>query len=451
MTYEKALHYLDSFQRFGIRLGLERITYLLQALENPHLRFPSVLIGGTNGKGSTAAFLSSILRAGGYKVGLYTSPHLIDFRERIQINGHPIPEDKAVVLLNEMRSIIDQRQGQTSAINPQASALSYQLSAIDHPTYFEIATALAFTYFSREGVDLAVVEVGLGGRFDATNVLYPLASAITNVSLEHQDYLGEALPKIAFEKAGIIREKGHLVTAVQDPPAWEVVARVASELGAQVYKAGRDFAWKRKSFGLDGQTFNFFGELGEHHDLKIRLLGKHQVANAAVAVALSEVLRRQGVKLDSETISSGLSRAEWPGRLQVLCHRPLVLLDGAHNPGGARCLRASLEEILGGCRLLLVFGVLGDKEWERMLAELGPLAYQVVLTQPDTPRAVGPEKLYLIAQRHCPRVVIQERVPEALAYVLSQASQEDAICVTGSLYTVGEVLRDWGLESRPEA
>ncbi|MBI5166305.1 MAG: bifunctional folylpolyglutamate synthase/dihydrofolate synthase, partial [candidate division NC10 bacterium] len=439
MTYEQALHYLDSFQRFGIRLGLERITYLLQALGNPHLQFPSILIGGTNGKGSTAAFLSSILRAGGYKVGLYTSPHLIDFRERIQINGHPIPEDKAVELLNEMRSIIDQRQGQTSAISPQSSVLSPQPSAtghqtldirpqtsdIDHPTYFEGATAIAFTYFSREGVDLAVVEVGLGGRFDATNVLYPLASAITNVSLEHQDYLGGALPKIAFEKAGIIREKGSLVTAVEDPAAWEVVARVASELGAQVYKAGRDFAWKRESFGLDGQTFNFFGELGEHHDLKIRLLGEHQVANAAVAVALSEVLRRQGVKLDSETISSGLSRAEWPGRLQVLRHRPLVLLDGAHNPAGAKCLRAFLEEILGGCRLLLVFGVLGDKDWKGMLAELGPLAYQVVLTRPDTPRAVEPEKLYLIAQRHCPRVVIQERVPEALAYALSQATPED--------------------------
>lgn len=444
MTYEEAIQYLNSFQRFGIRLGLERISKLLQALENPHLHFPSVLIGGTNGKGSTARFLASILQAQGYKVGLYTSPHLIDFRERIQINDHPIPQKRVVELLNEMRKIIDQRTRKPSAI-------SHQPSAIDNPTYFEMATAMAFTYFCQERIDLAVVEVGLGGRMDATNVLNPLVSAITNVSLEHQDYLGPDLSRIAFEKAGIIKEKGILITAIDDPTAWAVVEEVARGLGARVYRWGRDFQGDRKTLDLKGQAFDFYGDLGEYRDLKIRLLGRHQVNNAALAIAMAEVLKRQGLRLDPEALVRGLQEAEWPGRLQVLQVKPLVFLDGAHNLEGARSLRLSLLEVLEGRRLFLVFGVLNDKDWEGMLAELGPMAHYIVLTRPDTPRAAEPEKLYLSARKHCLGVIIQDRVPEAFAYVLSQASREDAVCVTGSLYTVGEVLRDWGLENRPGA
>ena len=444
MSYEEAIQYLNSFHRFGIHLGLERINKLLQALENPHLRFPSVLIGGTNGKGSTARFLASIFQAQGYKVGLYTSPHLIDFRERIQINNLLISKKRVAELLNEIRSIIDQRQRKPSDIR-------HQTSAIDDFTYFEVATAIAFTYFSWEGVDLAVVEVGLGGRMDATNVLNPLVSAITNVSLEHQDYLGPTLSQIAFEKAGIIKERGILVTAIDDPTAWGVVGDVTRGLGARVYRFGRDFHGDRKTFDLGGQTFDFYGDLGEYRDLKIRLLGRHQVTNATLAVALAEILKRQGFRLDPGALAQGLQEAEWSGRLQVLQVKPLVFLDGAHNPEGARSLRLSLLEVLEGRRLFLVFGVLNDKDWEGMLAELGSLANYIVLTRPDTLRAAEPEKLYLSARKHCPGVVIKEKVSEAFAYVLSQASREDAICVTGSLYTVGEVLRDWRLEIRPEA
>ncbi len=429
MPYQDAIEYLYSLQRFGIKLGLQNMVRLLEALGRPDRQFTSILIAGTNGKGSTAAFLASILKAAGARVGLYTSPHLLDFHERILINGSPLPRDEIARLIEEVRSAI---QEAFPAINHQPS-----------PTFFEASTALAFLAFARKQVEYAVVEVGLGGRFDATNVLLPKVSVITNIALDHQEYLGSTLGEIAFEKAGIIKEGGKVVTAAEAFEALAVIEQVALERRASLVRVQERFRWEVQRSDLEGQVFDLLeGERG-YRDLRIRLLGRHQILNAVTAVAAVLVL--QDSRVSEEAIVRGLGEAWWPGRLQIAGRKPLLLLDGAHNPAGASTVAAFLQECLPSRRIILVFGVLRDKDWEGMLSHLGPLTSMVILTRPESDRAADPRDLTAV-DRYCPKLEIQPEVKEALALAKEAAGPDDVILVTGSLFTVAAALRALGIQ-----
>lgn len=434
MTYDEAIQYLYGLQRFGIKLGLSNMMRLLEALEHPEQRFPSVLVGGTNGKGSTAAFLASILQAAGFRVGLYTSPHLLSFTERFLINGLPIAREEVAALTEEVRSVIEQR------FPPSPRPLTPD-PPFPHPTYFEVSTAIAFLAFARKGVDYAVVEVGLGGRFDATNILTPEVSIITNVSLEHQEYLGRTLQEIAIEKAGIVKEGKRVVTAAEVPGVCSVLEKVCRERGASLLRVQDRFSFQVRRSDFEGQAFDLVGEAGSYRGLETKLLGRHQLVNAATALAAVELLPI--ATPSREAVARGLRQAWWPGRLQVVGRRPLLLLDGAHNPAGASALAAFVQEHLAPRRLVLVFGVLKDKDWEGMLSQVGPLASVVILTKPESERAADPRAL-TAADRYCPKLELQPSVKEAIGLAREVASPGDAILVTGSLFTVAAALRALG-------
>lgn len=435
MTYSQTIAYLYGLQRYGVKLGLENIHRLLGAVGDPHRRFPTVLIGGTNGKGSTAALLSSILQAAGYRVGLYTSPHLLEFTERIQVDGQPIGGTDVAALVDELRPVI-------ARLFPLPGAAS---SAPTHPTFFEVTTALAFMHFTRSQVDYAVVEVGMGGRFDATNVLDAQVAVITNIALEHEDYLGKTLGAIAAEKAGIIKETTRVVTAIDAPEALAVISDACQARGATLVDVRSAYDWRIHRSDLFGQQFSA-GEKGQPAELfDIPLLGRHQVVNAVVALAASRLLRSAGAAISERSIRDGLTRTRWPGRLQLFPGRPLVILDGAHNPAGAIALRAFLEEQRFAGRVTLVFGVLQDKNWIAMLQELAPLAKRVVLTRPENERAVDPHRL-LEAERFCSKIEILEDVAEAITLAKTVTNPDDAVVVTGSLFVISAALRALGAQ-----
>ena len=433
MTYAQATEFLFGLRRFGWRLGLETVERLLALLDNPQTRVPSVHIGGTNGKGSTAAMLGAILQAAGYPTGLYTSPHLLDFTERIRVNGASIGATEVTRLTAQLKDLCSAHFTHQPIPNPPSDRLP-------HPTFFELTTAMAFLHFARQGVKAAVIEVGLGGRFDATNVIIPQVAVVTNVSLEHQEYLGQTLPEIATEKAGIIKGHVPVVTATQDE-SYEVIRRTAEDRGAPLVNIHEAYAYTVRESGLAGQTLDLTGPGRRYEALRISLAGRHQAENAVTAVAAAEVLESQGFHLSEAAIRGGLTQARWPGRLQIVSDRPRIILDGAHNPAGAQALAAFLMEHRAALnRLIMVFGVLKDKNWEAMLAPLGPLADQMILTHPPADRGADPHEL-LMADRYCSKVEIMADPGEGLALARSGARPEDTILVTGSLYTVAAALR----------
>ncbi len=444
VTYPEAIAYLYGLQRFGVKLGLESIARLLQAVGDPHRRFPSILIGGTNGKGSTAAFLASILQAAGYRVGLYTSPHLLDFTERIRVDGQGISSIEVARLTDELRSLVTALfpEPQTPHLAPRTSDPTPRTSS--HPTFFEVTTALAFLHFARTKVDFAVIEVGLGGRFDATNILDPEVAVITNIALEHQEYLGRTLGAIAAEKAGIVREGSHVVTAADSPEALAVIAGACRAQGATLVDLRAACDWQISRSDLSEQHFTL-AQAGEPTgEFTIRLLGRHQVTNAATAIVAARLLRARGAHIPEGSIREGLRGARWPGRLQLFPGNPLVILDAAHNPAGAKALRDFLEEQRFAGRLILVFGVLQDKDWIAMLQELGPLARRVILTRPESDRAADPRGL-VEAERFCAKLEILEDVPEAITLARAVSERDDAVVVTGSLFIISAALRALGV------
>ena len=433
VTYAEATTFLFSLRRFGWRLGLETVRQLLDLLGDPQTSLPSAHIGGTNGKGSTAAMLSAILQTAGYRTGLYTSPHLLGFMERIRVNGVAIPEREVTRLTAQLRDLCSAH----FAHHPTPNSPSDRLP---HPTFFELTTAMAFLHFAQQAVEAAVIEVGLGGRFDATNVISPRVAVVTNVSLEHQEYLGRTLPEIAMEKAGIIKPGIPVVTASRGE-AYEIIRRTASEREAPLVHVAEAYAWTIRASGLAGQTLDLVGPNRRYEGLQIPLAGGHQAENAVTAIAAAEVLEAQGFRVGETAIRSGLTRARWPGRLQMVADRPRILLDGAHNPAGAQALATFLAEHRSTLnRLILVFGVLQDKDWEAMLALLGPLADQIILTHPPADRGADPHDL-VTADRYCPKVDIAADPGEGLALARAVARPEDTILVTGSLYTVAAALR----------
>ncbi|MFQ5656436.1 MAG: bifunctional folylpolyglutamate synthase/dihydrofolate synthase [Candidatus Methylomirabilales bacterium] len=431
MNYSDALAFLYGLQRFGIRLGLENILRLVEAFGHPEAAFRSVHVAGTNGKGSTAAFINGILRAAGYGTGLYTSPHILDFRERILVDGHPISEGELASLTTEVAQVIDR---------------IFFHSPLSSPTFFEAATALAFVHFARAPVDWGVIEVGLGGRSDATNVLQSEVSVITNIGLEHQEHLGDSLESVAAEKAGIVREQGWVVSAAEGP-AMEVIGRIVHDKGARIVRVQDHYRVEHLGRSEQGEAFRLGGRLREYKHLRIPLMGRHQVLNAVTAIAVTELLEEQGYQVGETAIQQGLVGACWPARLQIVSTRPRILVDAAHNPPAIRALRAFLDEERLPGRLQVIFGVVKDKAWERMLEILAPVASTLILTRPESDRGAEPGALAPTASRYCREVELAETMPEALAIARAIAASDDTILVTGSLYTAAAALRALGFGS----
>ena len=409
--------YLTQLNSSVIHLGLDPVRKLLASLHNPQDAYASVLIAGTNGKGSIAAMLASILGEVGYRVGLYTSPHLVQLEERIKVNGEMIDGKTLDGLIEEIRG---QLQGEGAL------------------TYFEFLTAVAFLHFLRRQVDVAVLEVGLGGRLDATNVVTPLVSVISNISLEHKEYLGNRLADIAREKGGIIKAGGLCITAAKQKQVLQVLGEICRERKAQLYQLGRHIRLRRHRNG----TFSYYGIGKKYGGLSLSLVGRHQMENAALALAVVEELARRGFPVDAGSIARGLKKTRWEGRLEVLQDAPQLILDGGHNPAGIAVLCRALREDFSYKRLILVFAVMGDKDFPLMLKKIAPLADRIIITKPETERAAAPAKLKEIAGLYCRNVEIREPVGEALRLALAVAHKEDLICVTGSLYLVGEVKKE---------
>ncbi|MDW7652313.1 MAG: folylpolyglutamate synthase/dihydrofolate synthase family protein [Bacillota bacterium] len=422
MNYEEALNWIHGLYRFGSNPGLERISELLSRLGNPQNQLRCVHIAGTNGKGSTAAFLASILEAEGNRVGLYTSPYLEAFTNRMAVNGYDIDAAELVRLVEQVR--------------PHVEAIAD--TPAGPPTEFEVVTALAFTYFAAAKPDWVVVEVGLGGRLDATNVIVPAVSAITNIGLEHTQVLGDTIEAIAGEKAGIIKPEIPVVTAAQKIEALTVFRRISAERKATLYELDRDIVVDVISSSLTGVVFNYKSPWHNLQNLHIALPGRHQARNAALALAARELLPG---KLNESAMRRGLAATRWPGRLEIFSHKPLVLVDAAHNADGILALRDALAEGLGGRKLHLVLGILGDKAVDEILALIAPLATAgLIVTRPDNPRAADPYQVAELARHylHGAPVVVEEDISRAVTRALSETKEGEALCVSGSFYTISE-------------
>jgi dihydrofolate synthase/folylpolyglutamate synthase len=424
MTYQDTLAYLTSLNKIGIRFGLDPIRLLLERLHNPQNSYPAVLIAGTNGKGSVAAMTAAILSSSGFKTGLYTSPDLIDFRERIRINDRMIGRDEAMHC--------------TEAVKEKIT---------EDISYFEFLTAMAFLHFHRKRVDIAVLEIGMGGRLDATNVVNPLLSVITNISLEHREYLGNTLEKIAREKGGIIKKRGTCLTAATQKPVIETLKTLCRERGATLYRLGEEI---RTRSHRDG-TFSYRGIGASYERLVCPLVGRHQVANAALALAAVELIGDKGFGADERAVVEGLGKTLWEGRLELLQRNPMLLVDGAHNPAGAATLRRALINDFSYRHLWLIFGVLGDKDYRAMVKRLFPLANTVILTRPDSDRALPLDILLPMARAFHKHVEVIENPGDALRQTLSQAREKDLVCIAGSLYLVGEIKKLHQAGRRPDA
>jgi dihydrofolate synthase/folylpolyglutamate synthase len=417
MTYSASLQFLYNLQTHGIKLGLDTIEALLDRVGRPHLRYPTLHIGGTNGKGSTAAMAASMLQTAGHRVGLYTSPHLVDFRERIRIDGRLIP----------MEAVVDWTERLRAAM-PDTPA----------PTFFEFTTAMAFGYFADMQVEVAVIEVGMGGRFDATNVVTPLATAITNVTLDHEAYLGRTVPAIAFEKAGIIKPHVPAVVGRVGPEAWEVIKRAAASRAAHTYRWGG-------AFHASGDTlagFTYDGMAVSYSDLICPLPGQHQLENAGCAVALIELISARGFSVDEPAVRIGLRTVSWEGRLEVVEHGPDLILDGGHNPAAGTAIAEYLQRYRvdhPAARVILVVGFMRDKDRSGFFNAVLPAADEVVLTHINMARAARVEEIHETLQGWSGQVHSASNPVEALACARQLASPRDLICVTGSLMLVGEV------------
>lgn len=446
-AYQEALDYLYHFVDYSLvrnfrnapdRFNLDRMVKMLDLLGNPHKKYPIIHIAGTKGKGSTSAFTASALMAAGYRVGFYTSPHLQDFSERIQVNGVNITHEEIVEYVNLIKPITEQ---------------------IEMLTWFELTTAMAFLHFARQNANVAVVEVGLGGRLDATNVVDPLVAIITSLSYDHMNILGDTLAKIAGEKAGIIKTDRPVVLAPQKDEARHVVENTAKEKNAPVSEVGRDVLYSTISHSLEKQNFVVWNredqsKMDQYLDsngkgdwrpleLTIPLLGLHQVENAVTAFTALQIAEKEGLKVGLDAIVKGFANVKWPGRFEVLCRKPLVIIDSAHNRDSALRLRLALDDYLPGMDVVLVFGASEDKDIDGMFAELLPRVKQVVATQSIHPRAIEAEKLVEMAHQHGCAAQAVTPVEAALEKAVSLTNYEGAVVVCGSLFVAAAAREAW--------
>ena len=449
-AYQQALDYLYSFIDYSLtrnlryspeKFNLGRMHTFMELIGNPHHDYPVIHVAGTKGKGSTAALMTSALEAAGYRVGLYTSPHLVDFTERFQVNGVSISHEDIVALVEKFKPVIEK---------------------VSRITTFELTTALCFLYFSLQKVDVAVVEVGLGGRLDATNVVDPLVSVITSISYDHVAVLGDTLAKIASEKAGIIKNGRPVVMSPQKAEAGRVIEHIANEKNARLTRVGEEYLFASWTHSLWGQTMlvwsaeeqslvNEFIESGgrdawEPLRLNIPLLGYHQVENAATAYAALQIARQEGISISEQDIQIGFSKVNWPGRFEVLRKNPPLILDSAHNQDSAFKLRLALGDYLPGQKVILLFGGSEDKDIESMFGALRPFVREVIATKTVHPRAIDPDELVEIVHKFgCPVEVIVP-IEEALERALVLAGSDVPILVTGSLFVVAAVRELWHKE-----
>ena len=447
-AYQQALDYLYSFVDYSLtrafryspeKFDLTRMKKLLERLDNPHLKYKVIHLAGTKGKGSTASMIANALVSEGYKVGFYTSPHLVDFTERIQVNGHLIPRQSFVNIVESLKPHVE---------------------FIKEVTTFELTTAVAFLYFVEQGVDIAVVEVGLGGRLDATNMVDPLVSVITSISYDHMAVLGNTLTSIATEKAGIIKEDHPVVVSPQKGEALRAIQKVAHEKNAPITLVGVDYLFKLEEHSLDGQTLliwhndkqSLMDRYLEHPEssvwqptrLKIPLLGFHQLENAATAYAALMVARDHGLAIRDEAIAEGFATVFWPCRFEVMQREPLLIVDSAHNRDSALRLRLAIDDYLPGKPIVLLFGASEDKDVKGMFTELLPRTHFLIATESIHPRAFEASKLVEIAHQFGSQAKAVVPVELAIQEALALAEQENAVVVVaGSLFVAAAVREIW--------
>ncbi len=420
MTYEESLAYIHSICWKGSKLGLERTRELLEKLGNPEKKLKFIHIAGTNGKGSTAAMLSSILEEAGYKVGLYTSPFINRFNERMQINHEQIPDGELAEL--------------TEQIRPFADAMA------DSPTEFELITALAMVYFAGHGCDIVVLEVGMGGALDSTNVIdVPEAAVLAAMGLDHVRELGPTMADIARAKAGIIKTGGDVISYGGNPEADQVFVQACQERGAKLHQP--DFsAIVPGEFSLEGQSFSY----GDMRDLHIPLVGEYQMRNAAVVLETVKVLQAKGWHITGENIRRGLSQTRWPARFEVLRRDPVFIVDGGHNPHGIRATAQSLERLFPGRKITFVTGVMADKDVESILSLVVPLAAEFFTVRPDNPRAMSAQELAERIQAMGAKATACGSVADGVARAIQAEGPHGVACALGSLYMSGEVRAYFG-------
>ena len=429
MDFDEALQYLLSLghETLTIKLGLTNTKLLLDSLHNPETSFPSVQIAGTNGKGSTAAFLDSICRQANLRTGLFTSPHLESITERIKISGVDVSREKFAHL--------------SSAVRDAANQLVKSAAIEAPPTFFEQVTAIALIAFRDAKVELAILETGLGGRLDSTTAANADVCAITQIAFDHEEYLGNTIESIAAEKAAIIRTGSKAVIAHQTPEALNVILKHCEEVGVKPFVDG--YKSTINDVSADGRCqVNFQTAGGRYEDILLGLRGRHQIENAGVAIQLAEVLGRRGFDISESSVATGIENASHPGRLEIIAGSPALLLDGAHNPAGAKALRSYLEEF--GLRpLTLVFGAMRDKRLQEIAEELFPLADNLILTQVENPRSASLDTLATLAEKlKHQNIATTATSGDAIQLALQKTRSEGMICITGSLYLVGEIRND---------
>ncbi|MGN7359875.1 bifunctional folylpolyglutamate synthase/dihydrofolate synthase [Paenibacillus sp. SAF-054] len=430
-TYTEAVDWINGLIPFGIRPGMSRIEKMMEMLHNPHRRLKFVHVAGTNGKGSTCAFLTRVLLQSGYTVGTFTSPYITKFTNRFQYNGEDIPEETLLAIANRLYPIVE----------------AIAATELGSPTMFEVSTALAIVYYAEECVpDIVVWETGLGGRLDVTNIVFPVVSVITNVGMDHTDVLGDTVEQIAFEKAGIIKPGVPVVSCVQQPEAIQVLRKKAEECRTTLYLAGEKFSYEYTGEKGPYQTFHFSGPFREY-DIEIGMKGEHQIANAAGALMALEVLRQyMAFVMDEEDILQGFRDTFWAGRMEEIPSTPRIVLDGAHNPEGAESLRKSIERHYPHERLNLMMGMLSNKHHESYLKHILPIVDTLILTEPDFRKKMDAAALHDIAEglKHSYgkpglQIIVEPDWKNALELLKSRTEAEDLAVVSGTLYLISDV------------
>lgn len=420
MNYQETMLYLDGLGKFGIRLGMERIEGLLRELGNPEQKIKTVHVTGTNGKGSVSSMIANILRAANLKVGKFTSPHLVKYNERIVIGGEDISDENFAALLTIVKRAADSIVAK---------------GVCEQPTQFEILTAAAFLHFALENVDYAVIEVGMGGLWDSTNVITPVVSVITNVSLDHTDRCGTTVERIAMQKAGIIKENVPVVTAAEGDDALGPIKAVAMFKQAKLYIYGRAFWGTEVESSMDGQTFTLHA--GEYYssDYTIKLPGEHQIANTSVAVVAAKLISKQDERINELVLHLGVANTVWPGRMERIAQNPDVILDGAHNPAGAAALRKALDKYYVDQKRIFVFGMMGDKDMTNVIKTLiRPLDMVYAVRADSGDRAAAAEELAVLIG---PQALAMDSLADAYETAVKEAGEDGVVCVCGSLYLVG--------------
>lgn len=421
MNYIEAMEYITNTAKFGSNYGLERTEKILEFLGDPHKKIKCIHIAGTNGKGSTTAMISKILIEEGYKVGMYTSPFLEEFEERIQVDGRNIPKEHLSEMVSEVAEAVD-----------KVIALGY-----DHPTEFEIITCTMFLYFYKQSVDFAVVEVGLGGRLDSTNVIVPMVSVITSISFDHMNILGNSLGEIASEKAGIIKEGVPVVLFPQEEESFRVIEKICLEKNSRLIKVASDSAEYLDT--IECKQNITVKTNREKYDIILSLLGKHQLLNCAVALNTIEELINQGVIIKKQSIISALSKVEWHGRLEAMNNNPLVVIDGAHNIDGIKKLKDSVDRHFKYDKMILILGILADKQVEEMVKTIAVEAEKVIAVTPNSERAQLAEELKAVIEKYNVKCEAVQDYKEAYLTALNYCDKDDLLLISGSLYMIGDM------------